>query len=155
MCADVPKIRNYTVHTGKEHRLSYTDLQHKYAHITPQALPSLLQHALSARKASTSLSLEGDRSLLTPGTCFCVLDQAPVDVRAARHEQQQSSLQALRGMSSGSLSSCKTFHCAASMPYKNKAVSPLPGTTSTPLNSEFAMCSTRKQYVDTSWQCTV
>ncbi len=55
------------VPAGRAHRLTYTELQQKYAHIVPDALPTLLQHALSARKASTSLNLEGDRSLLTSG----------------------------------------------------------------------------------------
>ena len=52
---------------GNEHRLSYSDLQHKYAHIAAEALPRLLQHALTARRAITALNLEGDHSLLTSG----------------------------------------------------------------------------------------
>ncbi|KAL0034434.1 hypothetical protein WJX79_002167 [Trebouxia sp. C0005] len=53
---------------GNEHRLGYSDLQHKYAHIAAEALPRLLQHALTARRASTALNLEGDCSLLTSGS---------------------------------------------------------------------------------------
>jgi len=55
------------VPAGNEHRLGYSDLQHKYAHIAAEALPRLLQHALTARRASTALNLEGDCSLLTSG----------------------------------------------------------------------------------------
>ena len=52
---------------GNEHKLSYIDLQRKYADIKPGALPALLQHALAARQVRTNLDLQGDRSLLEPG----------------------------------------------------------------------------------------
>ena len=52
---------------GDERKLSYVDLQQKYAHIAPDTLPKLLQHALTAQRLRTGLNLEGDRSLLVSG----------------------------------------------------------------------------------------
>lgn len=47
--------------------LTYSDLQQKYAHIAPSALPALLQHALAAQQNSSPLDLQGNRSILAAG----------------------------------------------------------------------------------------
>lgn len=53
--------------TGNEHKLAYSDLQHRYAHISHAALPDLLQHALTAHQNRTPLNLQGNRSILASG----------------------------------------------------------------------------------------
>ncbi|KAL0024726.1 hypothetical protein WJX77_011758 [Trebouxia sp. C0004] len=77
---------------GNQHRLGYSDLQHKYAHIAAEALPNLLQHALTARRASTALNLKGDCSLLTSGAQHGQVDapRHPVKLQDLSLCQKQS-----------------------------------------------------------------
>jgi len=152
------------VPAGNEHRLGYSDLQHKYAHIAAEALPRLLQHALTARRASIALNLEGDCSLLTSGTftsdddCQSVMQDSHVlSFENALLTQQCSLSQALsmvRLMRPGTQSSSKTCHCATSKSCNSKAILAALDDALPPLRSMFSKYSITRQYVDTSWQST-
>lgn len=142
---------------GTEHRLTYSDLQHMYAHIVPDALPRLLQHALAARRATTTLNLEGDRSLLTSGTCPLLLGgndtgktgMNPANSDTLAHALSHGQLSIMhpqvlnmaRPMRLSRLPGFKTCHCAISKSCESKGKWAALSDALFPVSSGCSKCS--------------